>query len=134
MTDLRPIALCNVLYKILAKVLANRLKEILPGIISEHQSAFVPGRNISDNVLVAFELLHFMKRKNKGQEGVVALKLDISKAYDRVDWKFLKKRMIVMGFNEQFNEQWVKWIMMCVSTVSYMINFNGKEVGPIFPK
>lgn len=78
---------------------------------------------------MAFELLHFMKRK-RGQEGEVALKLDISKAYDGVDGKFLKKRMIVMGFNEQ----WVRWIMLYISTVSYMINFNGKEVGPIFPK
>lgn len=88
MKDLRPIALCNVLYKILAKVLANRLKAILPGLISENQSAFVPGRNISDNVLVAFEVLHFMKRKNYGSEGEIALKLDVSKAYDRVDWFF----------------------------------------------
>lgn len=111
-------------------MLANKLKDILPGVISEHQSAFVPGGNISDNVLVALELLHFMKRKNRGPEGEVVLKLDISKAYNRVDWNFLKRRMVVMGFNEK----WVQWIMMCVTTVSYMINFNGKEVGLIIPK
>ncbi|KAL8149291.1 hypothetical protein AgCh_006337 [Apium graveolens] len=95
MADLRPIALCNVLYKILAKVLANRLKSIPPGVITENQSTFVLGRYISDNVLVTFEILHFMKRKNRGQEGEVALKLDISKAYDRVDWNYLKSRMEV---------------------------------------
>lgn len=89
MKDLRPIALCNVLYKIITKVLSNRLKEILPGIITENQSAFVPNRNITDNVLVAFELLHFMRQKKRGVEGEVALKLDVSKAYDRVNWGFL---------------------------------------------
>lgn len=94
MKDLRPIALCNVLYKVIAKVLSNRLQVILPDIISENQSAFVPNRNITDNVLVAFEMLHYMKQKKKGLEGEVALKLDVSKAYDRVDWGFLKNQMI----------------------------------------
>lgn len=130
LNDLRPIALCNVLYKILAKVLANRLKGILPGVISENQSTFVPGRNISDSVLVAFELLHHMKKKNRGSEGEVALKLDISKAYERVRWDYLKNRMKAMGFSEK----WVKWIMLCVKSVSYMINFNGQLVGPIVPR
>lgn len=69
MINLRPIALCNILSKILSKVLANHLKNLLVGIISEHQSAFVPGRNISDNVLVAFEIMHHMKRKQAGNAG-----------------------------------------------------------------
>lgn len=131
MKDLRPIALCNVLYKIIAKVLANRLKGILPKVITENQSAFVSGRSITDNVLVVFEVIHRMKRKNSvGNTGEVALKLDVSKAYDRVDWSFLKNRMRHMGFSEK----WIKWIMMCVSTVAYSICFNGDQVGPIIPK
>lgn len=85
--DLCPIALCNVLYKILAKVLANRLKIIFPGVISENQSAFVQDRSITDSVLIAFEVIHHMKMKKRGTDCEVALKLDISKAYDRVSWK-----------------------------------------------
>lgn len=130
MKDLRPIALCNVLYKILAKVLANRLRDVLPEIISENQSAFIKGRSITDNVLVAFEVIHHMRRKNRGNEGEVALKLDISKAYDRVSWRFLRHRMQVMGFCGT----WIDWMMMCVKTVSYNFCLNGSMVGPVIPK
>lgn len=130
MTDLRPIALCNVLYKILAKVLANRLKVILPVLISENQSALGPGRSISDNVLMTFEIIHHMKRKHSGNVGEVALKLDISKAYDRVDWKFLQARMYQLGFDSK----WVAWIMLCVTTIKYSVCVNGDQVGPVYPK
>lgn len=130
MIDLRPIALCNVLNKILAKVPANRLKVILPGIICENQSVFVPGRNITDNVLVAFEIIHHMKRKHSDGAGEVALKLDIGKAYDRVNWDFLNARMHQMGFCSK----WIQWIMMCVRTMNYSFCFNGSVIGPIKPK
>ena len=100
-TEFRPISLCNVLYKIFSKVLANRLKRVLPLIIFEHQSAFLKGRLITDNILVAFETLHYMKNHNSGNTSYMALRLDMSKAYDRVEWSFLKDIMIQMGFNDK---------------------------------
>jgi hypothetical protein len=84
MKDWCPIALCNVVYKIVAKVLANRLQGVLNKCISDNQSAFVPGRSILDNAMAAIELVHSMKSKVSCNKGDVALKLDISKAYDRI--------------------------------------------------
>jgi hypothetical protein len=128
-TEYRPISLCNVIYKLIAKVLANRLKQVLVHIISTNQSAFVPGRLITDNVLVAFEALHTMDAKMKGRQGYMALKLDMSKAYDRVEWDFLEAIMQKMGFADR----WVKMLMRCVKSVSYSILINGQPHGRIFP-
>jgi hypothetical protein len=81
MKDWKPIALCNVIYKLVAKVFANRLKKVLNKCISDNQSVFVPARSILDNAMVAIEVVHFMKSKTKGIVSDVALKLDISKAF-----------------------------------------------------
>ncbi|XP_045083333.1 uncharacterized protein [Aegilops tauschii subsp. strangulata] len=110
--DLRPISLCNVVYKLVSKVLANRLKQILDEIISANQSAFVPGRLISDNTILAYEMTHFMRRKRRGKDVYMALKLDMSKAYDRVEWLFLEGIMKKLGFIDEF----VQLIMKCVKT------------------
>ena len=81
-SDFRPISLCNVIYKIISKVMANRLKQILPQLIAPFQSAFMPGRLIIDNILVAYETLHAMHCRRTGKKGSLAMKLDISNAYD----------------------------------------------------
>lgn len=85
MKDWRPIALCNVLYKLVAKFLANRLKKNLHKCIFENQSAFVPERSILDNAMIDIEVVHHMKVSKKVRDKNVPLKLDISKAYDRID-------------------------------------------------
>lgn len=129
MTYLRPITLCNVLYKIVTKVMANRLKHLLGDLTSPTQSAFIPSRLISDNILVSFEVLHYLKRKRQGKEGYMALKLDMSKAYDRVEWPFLKAIILRMGFDETF----VNIVLHCVSSARYKVVHGGHEIGPIIP-
>jgi hypothetical protein len=83
-TDFRPTSLCNVIYKIISKVVANRLKKVLLNIISPYQSAFILGRLITDNILVAYETLHTMHPKIYGKSSFMVVKIDMSKAYDRV--------------------------------------------------
>ncbi|XP_042958109.1 uncharacterized protein LOC122293655 [Carya illinoinensis] len=125
--EYRPIGLCNVWYKLISKVLANRLKSVLQDIISWNQSAFLPGRLITDNIMVAYELLHTMQARQKGKEGSMAIKLDMSKAYDRVEWGFLQSMLSKLGFSDK----WRKLIMVCVETVSYSVVVNGTP-GAVF--
>ncbi|KAM6599952.1 hypothetical protein CsatA_019561 [Cannabis sativa] len=129
MSDLRPIALCNVLYKVCSKVLANRLKVALPLVISDNQSAFIPGRLITDNIMISFEVMHYLKRKRMGKDGYMAVKLDMSKAYDRVEWSFLCDMMLKMGFDSRV----VHLIYQCISTVTYSVTHGGHALDPFTP-
>lgn len=117
MHHLRPIALCNVLYKIVSKMLALRMKNVLAQIVNPIQSAFLPNCFILDNVIIAYEVLHHMKRYHHGEHGMAALKLDMSKAYDRVEWVFLHQLMMKMGFDWR----WISLLMLCVETVRYSV-------------
>ncbi|CAM8985571.1 unnamed protein product [Rhodiola kirilowii] len=127
--EYRPISLCNVIMKIVTKVLANRLQYCLPEIISQSQSAFVKGRLITDNVLVAQELDNYIKHRKQGQDTYVSLKIDMSKAYDRMEWIFLEKMLIGLGFDET----WVSRVMACVRTVTYRVKINGQFSNIITP-
>ncbi|XP_024162452.1 uncharacterized protein LOC112169623 [Rosa chinensis] len=129
MGDLRPIALCNVIYKLRSKVIANRLKVFLPALISPFQSAFVPGRLITDNILVANEVAHFVHNKRQGQDGYMALNLDLSKAYDRMEWTFLRKLLLRFGFAPV----WIEVVMQCVTSVRYSFLVRGKPRGYVIP-
>lgn len=84
-TEYRPIALCSVIYKIISKLLTKRLKHLLPNLISENQSAFVHKRAISDNVIINHEVLHFLKTSVAKKHCSMAVKTDMSKAYDRLE-------------------------------------------------
>ena len=129
MTEYRPISLCNVVYKLISKVLANRLKVTLPHLITENQSVFLSERLITDNVLVAFEVMHYLEHKRDGKDCYMAVKLDMSKAYNRVKWGFIEKVMERMGFHER----WIALVMHCISTISYSILMNGVAYGSIIP-
>ena len=127
--DFRPISLGNVISRLFSKVLANRLKQILPRVISDAQIAFIPERIITDNTTVAFEVLHRMRNRRRGKYGQMAIKLDISKAYDWVKWQFLKKIMLRLGFDER----WVALAMETIHTASYSVLINGEPQGFVKP-
>ena len=128
-SEYRPISLSNVLYRILTKVLANRLKKIMPQLISEHQSAFMSDRLITDNILVAFETLHYMRNHCTGKTGFMALKLDMIKAYDKVEWVYMQQVLVKMGFHDR----WVKLMMECITSATYLVLINGEPYGHIIP-
>ncbi|XP_073041676.1 uncharacterized protein [Primulina eburnea] len=128
--DFRPISLCNTCYKIVARAITNRLRPILGTVIDHHQSAFVPGRLITDNVIIGYECMHWIRNNKKNKCRFGALKLDMSKAYDRVEWKFLEAMMIKLGFAKGF----VELIIRCISSVSYSIRINHALYGQIIPQ
>ncbi|KAF7135399.1 hypothetical protein RHSIM_Rhsim08G0131400 [Rhododendron simsii] len=130
LSHLRPISLCNFCLKIITKVLANRLKGILKHLISSNQSAFVPGRLIQDNIFIAHEAFHFLQQKKKGNEGFMAIKLDFNKAYDRVEWDFLRALMEKMGFAAK----WIQWALECISTVDFVVQANGEARANVSPQ
>jgi hypothetical protein len=110
-------------------MLALRLKAVLPEVTSPTQSAFVPGRLITDNILVAYECVHDIKNKRARKAGNCVVKLDMHKAYDLVEWIFLENMMRRMGFGER----WISLMMACVRSVRYQVRFNSEDTERFIP-
>ena len=121
--DFRPIACCNLLYKCISGIMAARLKAVLPSLIDSAQSAFIPGRNMSNNIFIAQEVLRNYHRSDTRSR--CAIKVDLHKAFDTVKWSFLLELLIKMGFPSRF----IDWVRTCISTPRYSLNINGELVG-----
>lgn len=124
----RPISLCNTVYKIVTKILVARIRPYLDKLVSPLQSAFVPGRRSVDNAIVVQEIIHTISNK-KGRVGYMAIKVDLEKAYDKIEWSFIKEVLM----NANLPKNLISLIMSCVSSVSTSILFNGGNMEPIFP-
>lgn len=114
MSHFRLISLCNVTYKIISKTLVSRLKTIMDNLIISYQNAFIQGRNITDNILIAHEIFDTLRKKKIRKKGCGALKIDMCKAYDKVSWNFLKAVLISMNFSST----WVNWVTECFNHIS----------------
>ncbi|XP_061342609.1 uncharacterized protein LOC133288807 [Gastrolobium bilobum] len=118
--QLRPIALCNVLYKIITKTIVNRLKPFMNKLISPFQTSFVPGRVIHDNVIVAQEMTHTMNRMT-GKKAIMSIKIDLVKAYDKLSWTFVNKVLTEVGIPSYL----VHIIGSCISSSRFQVLWNG---------
>ncbi|CAM8992687.1 unnamed protein product [Rhodiola kirilowii] len=125
--NFRPISLASVTSKVVAKAITARLQLVLPEIISFEQSAFVKDRLISDNFILAHECAHYIRKSGRGRKCYGSLKLDMTKAYDRIDWTFLRCILLQLGFHQV----WVRRIMDYVTAVRYCIRFNG-DISEVF--
>lgn len=123
MSDFRPISCLNTVYKVISKLLAGRLKAILPSVISHSQSAFMLGRLLLENVLLAIEIIQGYNRKNIPPSAM--LKLDLRKAFDSVRWDFFISALRAVNFPDKF----IGWIQECISTASFSVTVNGHTGG-----
>lgn len=122
----RPIALCNVIYKLISKVLANRLKPLLPLLILPEQTGYVKGRQIMDGIILSYEVIHSLKLLKKPG---MFLKLDVSKYFDKISLNYIHQMLLAFCFSAT----WTRWIMNLISSPSFSILLNGSPSAPFRP-
>lgn len=127
-SDFRPIALCNVIYKIVTKVISNRIKPILPDIISHNQSSFITRQNATDNAIILQETVHSM-HSMMGRKRYMVIKLDLAKAYDKMEWSFITNSLEML----QFPQHLIELIKACLSSSTFSINWQGKQTQRFSP-
>lgn len=126
-SNFRPISLCNAIYKVIAQIYSNTISSVVPCLIFENQAGFVKGRLIHDVAMVGIDLLHHIYNRKSTQN--MALKLDIVKAFDRINWTYLE--FMLQKFN--FPASVISIIMKCVTTTSIAIRFNGSITSYFHP-
>ncbi|XP_074290700.1 uncharacterized protein LOC141617406 [Silene latifolia] len=124
--EYRPIACCNVLYRCITKIICSRLSEVLPDIMHSSQGGFIKGRNIVDNVLICQDLVRMYNRKVTSPRTLI--KIDLRKAYDTVEWKFIHQMLHALKFPPKF----IHLVMICITSPTYCLNVNGNTFG-FFP-
>lgn len=127
--QLRPLSLCNVRYKIVTKAMTNRMKKILSDIIGPYQSSFVPGRHITNNIIIYQEVLHSLKKRNISK-GRMVIKIELEKAYDRLSWDFIRDTLFEAGFDDL----WIRNLMTCIETPKMSILWNSEKLPWFSPK
>lgn len=130
LNDLRPISCCNYVYKVISKIIVVRMKRFMDLLITPNQSAFVGGRLIQDNLIIAHEAFHSLKKRDSRGRDNIAVKVDMSKAYDRMELVFLRKILLAYGFSAI----WVSLVMKLVSSVTYTYKINGFLSAKLIPK
>lgn len=123
MNEFRPISCLNTLYKVIAKLLTSRLQKLLNQVISPAQSAFLPGRLLVENFLLATEIVHGYNWRNITSRGM--LKVDLRKAFDSVRWDFIISALRALLVPEKF----INWIHQCISTPTFSVSVNGSNGG-----